>query len=77
MTALAMNDNVSQEIFLKPDPNKRVTMIKHVVGKVRSSSYRLPEDDFVYGIANKIDHEGAGQGLLSLPMWIYCMIFDT
>ena len=62
MAALATNNNVSEEILLKPDPNKRVTMIKHVVGKVLSSSYRLPEDNFVYGIANKIDHEGAGQG---------------
>eukprot|EP00586_Coscinodiscus_wailesii_P015493 CAMPEP_0172490302 /NCGR_PEP_ID=MMETSP1066-20121228/20666_1 /TAXON_ID=671091 /ORGANISM="Coscinodiscus wailesii, Strain CCMP2513" /LENGTH=204 /DNA_ID=CAMNT_0013258699 /DNA_START=207 /DNA_END=821 /DNA_ORIENTATION=+ len=40
-------------------------MIKHVVGKVRTSSYCLPEDDFVFGIANKFDMEGAGQVIQS------------
>lgn len=35
-------------------------MIKHVVGKVRTPSYCLPEGPFVFGIANKMDEEGAG-----------------
>jgi hypothetical protein len=44
-------------------PNKRVTMIKHIVGKVRTTSYALPDDHdptYTYGIANKIDAENAG-----------------
>ena len=40
--------------------NKRVTMIKSVVGKVKSAQYALP--DIVYGIESKIDKEGAGKG---------------
>ena len=40
--------------------NKRVTMIKSVVGKVKSNQYALP--DIVFGIANKMDLEGAGKG---------------
>lgn len=43
--------------------NKRVTMIKHIVGKVRTTSYSLPDDHdptFTYGIANPKDHENAG-----------------
>ena len=35
--------------------DKRVTMIKPVVGKVKSPSYALPESDFVYGIESKLD----------------------
>ena len=60
--------NTSSDVApsLKP-PNKRVTMIKHVVGKVRSSSHSLPEGDFVFGIPNKLDEEGAGQGMLCFP----------
>ncbi|KAL9182611.1 hypothetical protein ACHAXT_013263 [Thalassiosira profunda] len=41
--------------------DKRVTMIKPVVGRVRSPSCALPEDDFVYGIESKLDKEGAGE----------------
>ena len=40
--------------------NKRVTMIKSVVGKVKSAQYALP--DIVYGIESKMDKEGAGKG---------------
>ena len=39
-------------------------MIKHLVGKVRTTSYSLPDDHdptFTYGIANKIDPENAGK----------------
>ena len=43
--------------------NKRVTMIKSVVGKVKSAQYALP--DIVYGIESKIDKEGAGKGELT------------
>jgi hypothetical protein len=42
--------------------NKRVTMIKPVVGKVKSPSYVLPDKDFVYGIESKLDKENAGEG---------------
>jgi len=42
--------------------DKRVTMIKPVVGKVKSPAYALPESDFVYGIESKLDKEGAGEG---------------
>lgn len=37
-------------------------MIKPVVGKVKSPSYALPDDDFVYGIESKMDDENAGEG---------------
>ena len=37
-------------------------MIKPVVGKVKSPSYALPDDDFVYGIESKLDKENAGEG---------------
>lgn len=46
--------------------NKRVTMIKNTVGKVKSSAYALPDTDFVYGIENKFDKEGAGKGETNL-----------
>jgi hypothetical protein len=45
------------------NPNKRVTMIKNLVGKVRTASYALPGDnapDFTYGVPNVVDPEGAG-----------------
>ena len=42
--------------------DKRVTMIKPVVGKVKSPSYALPDDDFGYGIESKLDKENAGEG---------------
>ena len=42
--------------------NRRVTMTKHIVGKVKTSAYALPNDDFVYGIESKLDNEGAGAG---------------
>lgn len=45
----------------KSKPDKRVTMIKPVVGKVKSPSYALPDNDFVYGIESKLDKEGAGE----------------
>ena len=38
-------------------------MIKHIVGKVRTAGYALPDDNdlsFTYGIQNIIDSEGAG-----------------
>lgn len=41
--------------------DKRVTMIKPVVGKVKSPAYALPDEDFVYGIESKLDKEGAGE----------------
>ncbi|KAL7527159.1 hypothetical protein ACHAXR_001830 [Thalassiosira sp. AJA248-18] len=41
--------------------DKRVTMIKPVVGKVKSPAYALPDNDFVYGIESKLDKEGAGE----------------
>ena len=37
-------------------------MIKPVVGKVKSPSYALPDNDFVYGIESKLDKENAGEG---------------
>ncbi|KAL3783624.1 hypothetical protein HJC23_004990 [Cyclotella cryptica] len=40
--------------------NKRVTMIKHTVGNVKTPAYALPNSDFVYGIESKLDIEGAG-----------------
>ncbi len=43
-------------------PDKRVTMIKPVVGKVKSPLYVLPDEDFVYGIESKLDKENAGKG---------------
>lgn len=43
--------------------NKRVTMIKSVVGKVKSAQYALP--DIVYGVESKLDKEGAGKGEIS------------
>ena len=53
--------------------NKRVTMIKSVVGKVKSAQYALP--DIVYGVESKLDKEGAGKGetsrtILVLPYFI-------
>ncbi|KAL7490618.1 hypothetical protein ACHAWT_000416 [Skeletonema menzelii] len=39
--------------------NKRATMIRPVVGKVKSAQYALP--DIVYGIESKMDKEGAGK----------------
>jgi hypothetical protein len=44
------------------NPTLRKTLIKHMIGKVRTSHYLLPEDHFVFGIANKLDREGAAQG---------------
>lgn len=55
--------------------NKRVTMIKSVVGKVKSAQYALP--DIVYGIESKIDKEGAGKGeplLASSNREISCLL---
>ena len=41
--------------------DKRVTMIKPMVGKVKSPSYSLPDNDFVYGIESQLDKENAGE----------------
>ncbi len=35
-------------------------MVKHVVGKVRTPSYTLPDHEHTYGIPNKMDEHGAG-----------------
>ena len=59
------NQQQQQLAFGIRTPKKRRTMIKHVVGRVRATSYCLPEDDFVYGIANVADEEGAGTGKFS------------
>lgn len=45
-------------------PQKKRIIIKHVVGKVRTS-FTLPEPDFVFGVPNKMDEEGAGKVLES------------
>lgn len=42
--------------------NRRVTMTKPIVGRVKASAYALPDSDFVYGIESKLDSEGAGAG---------------
>jgi len=54
---------VPQQQMQNRHSNKRVTMIKHIVGKVRTTSYSLPDDhdpSFTYGIPNKIEVENAG-----------------
>jgi hypothetical protein len=48
------------------NPILRKTLIKHMIGKVRTCHYSLPEDRFVFGIANKLDREGAAQGMSDL-----------
>ena len=45
------------------NPKKRVTMIKHVVGKVRTQPDPIP--NITFGIPNKIDAEGAGNVIQS------------
>lgn len=45
------------------NPKKRVTMIKHVVGQVRTQPDPIP--NIVFGIPNKIDQEGAGDVIQS------------
>lgn len=50
---------------LPPKSLKKWKLIKSVVGKVRTSSYQLPGDDFTYGILNKMDIEGAGKVMQS------------
>lgn len=45
---------------------KKRVIIKNVVGKVRTS-FTLPDQDFVFGVQNNIDEEGAGQ---VLEQWI-------
>ena len=54
--------------------DKRVTMIKPVVGKVKSPSYALPGNDFVYGIESKLDKECAGQGELCSFIFHPCLL---
>lgn len=51
----------TSEGMLSSPPKKRVTMIKDLVGRVRSSSYALPDERFVYGKAVVPDTEGAGK----------------
>lgn len=58
---MAATYSVQQQHVPLKMPKKRVTMIKHVVGKVKTTSYTLPEDPkFVYGIPNKMNEYGAG-----------------
>ncbi|KAL7462773.1 hypothetical protein ACHAXS_003149 [Conticribra weissflogii] len=65
--------------------HRRVTIIKPTVGKVKSSSYSLPDSDFVYGIESKLDKEGAGQGTEVIRVvrggiassWQYCYRENT
>lgn len=59
------NNNVNNNQQQQKTENRRLTMIKHIVGKVRSPSYTLPSEDFVFGIPNQIDKEGAGKVLQS------------
>ncbi len=71
-----------QPMLLHPSkkPKKRVTMIKHMVGKVRTTSHSLPEGSFVFGVANKYDEEGAGKGkqvrINNVKIRIQLQIFD-
>ncbi len=44
-------------------PNKRVTIIKHLVGKVRTQADPVP--NITFGIPNKVDEENAGDVLQS------------
>jgi len=63
---MATTQQVQQQHVPLKMPKKRVTMIKHVVGKVKTTSYTLPEDPhFVYGIPNKMNEVGAGDILQS------------
>eukprot|EP00816_Leptocylindrus_hargravesii_P001513 CAMPEP_0196820328 /NCGR_PEP_ID=MMETSP1362-20130617/74762_1 /TAXON_ID=163516 /ORGANISM="Leptocylindrus danicus, Strain CCMP1856" /LENGTH=208 /DNA_ID=CAMNT_0042199169 /DNA_START=207 /DNA_END=836 /DNA_ORIENTATION=+ len=62
MVAINSNSN-STEMEGSSSQKKRI-IIKHVVGKVRTS-FALPEPDFVFGIPNKMDDEGAGKVLES------------
>lgn len=51
--------------------DKRVTMIKPVVGKVKSPSYALPENQFVYGMVQSgLDKEGAGEGECAMTIGV-------
>ena len=53
--------------------DKRVTMIKPMVGKVKSPSYSLPDNDFVYGIESQLDKENAGENLLLISTIVICV----
>jgi len=53
----------SPTIQQQRNPKKRVTMIKHVVGKVRTQPDPIP--NITFGIPNKIDEEGAGNVIQS------------
>ncbi len=57
--------------------NRRVTMIKPTVGKVKTSAYALPDGDFVYGIESKLDMEGAGDGETCSFASPYHFLHDT
>ena len=52
----------SNQIEIKT-PNKRVTIIKNMVGKVRTQPDPIP--NITFGIPNKIDEEGAGDVIQS------------
>ena len=43
--------------------HKKKTIIKPRVGVVKTSSFELPADDFVYGRENNMVHNGAGEVL--------------
>eukprot|EP00814_Leptocylindrus_danicus_P011143 CAMPEP_0116029326 /NCGR_PEP_ID=MMETSP0321-20121206/16077_1 /TAXON_ID=163516 /ORGANISM="Leptocylindrus danicus var. danicus, Strain B650" /LENGTH=218 /DNA_ID=CAMNT_0003503689 /DNA_START=154 /DNA_END=810 /DNA_ORIENTATION=- len=65
MVAIINNNSNSNSIEMEGSPSqKKRIIIKHVVGKVRTS-FALPEPDFVFGIPNKMDEEGAGKVLES------------
>ncbi|EED87567.1 predicted protein, partial [Thalassiosira pseudonana CCMP1335] len=49
------------EIAIGCASSRRVTMIKPTVGKVKTSAYALPDNEFVYGIESPLDKEGAGK----------------
>lgn len=57
--------------------NRRVTMTKHIVGRVKTSAYALPDGDFVYGIESKLDSEGAGAGEAITYHLPFCTIIVT
>lgn len=58
------SEGIVSETMDASGKNKRVTMIKSVVGKVKSAQYALP--DIVYGVESKLDKEGAKKGEISL-----------
>jgi len=65
MTLKAIKINAEGCRGLPPKNLKKRKLIKSVVGKVRTSSYQLPGEEFVYGILNQMDIEGAGRVMQS------------